>query len=317
MCSGTNPRIPSATGDVPRFIGNEHPIKTIADWQIRREQILSGMQAAMGPFPDRNHLPSLDLEIVATEERPKHRRLTVRFTTEGTERWSAYLYLPKGQRPDERRPGIVALHPTNAVGKGVCDGQSEAPNRAYGRELADRGYVVIAPDYPSFGDAKDYDFEHDAYTSGTMKGIAVHQRAIDLLQSRSEVDPDRIAAIGHSLGGHNAIFLGVVDTRIKAVVTSCGWCPFHDYYAGKIAGWTSSRYMPLLKTTYELDPNRVPFDFYELVAAIAPRAFFSCSPEHDANFAVAGVRKAIPPQQRSTSYMACQIICVLSIQMPA
>ncbi len=186
------------------------------------------------------------------------------------------------------------MHPTNAVGKGVCDGQSEAPNRAYGRELADRGYVVIAPDYPSFGDAKDYDFEHDAYTSGTMKGIAVHQRAIDLLQSRSEVDPDRIAAIGHSLGGHNAIFLGVVDTRIKAVVTSCGWCPFHDYYAGKIAGWTSSRYMPLLKTTYELDPNRVPFDFYELVAAIAPRAFFSCSPEHDANFAVAGVRKAIP-----------------------
>ncbi len=49
--------------------GNEHPIKTIADWQIRREQILSGMQAAMGSLPDRNHLPSLDVEIVATEER--------------------------------------------------------------------------------------------------------------------------------------------------------------------------------------------------------------------------------------------------------
>jgi hypothetical protein len=90
------------------------------------------------------------------------------------------------------------------------------------------------------------------------------------------------------------MFVGVFDTRIRVIVSSCGWTPFHDYYGGKIAGWTSDRYMPLLKTRYKLDPDRVPFDFYEVVAALAPRAFFSISPLHDSNFDVRGVKKAIP-----------------------
>ena len=50
----------------------------------------------------------------------------------------------------------------------------------------------------------------------------------------------------------------------------------------------------LLKTRYNLDPDRVPFDFYEVVAALAPRVFFSISPLHDSNFDVRGVKKAIP-----------------------
>lgn len=84
----------------------------------------------------------------------------------------------------------------------------------------------------------------------------------------------------------------VFDERLKVVVTSCGWTPFHDYYGGKIAGWTSDRYMPRLRTVYDLNPDRVPFDFYEVVAAIAPRALFSNSPTRDSNFDVAGVKKA-------------------------
>jgi len=126
-----------------------------------------------------------------------------------------------------------------------------------------------------------------------MKGIFNHMRCVDLLQSRAEVDPRRIGVIGHSLGGHNSMFVAVFDPRIKVIVSSCGWTPFHDYYGGKIAGWTSDRYMPLLKTKYELNPDRVPFDFYEVVAALAPRAFFSNSPLHDDNFAVVGVRRGI------------------------
>ena len=90
------------------------------------------------------------------------------------------------------------------------------------------------------------------------------------------------------------MFVGVFDPRIKVIVSSCGWTPFHDYYDGNIKGWTSDRYMPLLKTRYKLDPNRVPFDFYEVVAALAPRSFFSSSPLRDSNFDVRGVKKAIP-----------------------
>ncbi|NQT35900.1 MAG: dipeptidyl aminopeptidase, partial [Planctomycetes bacterium] len=37
---------------------------------------------------------------------------------------------------------------------------------------------------------------------------------------------------------------------------------------------------------------RVPFDFAEIVAALAPRPFFSNSPLGDGNFAASGVKKA-------------------------
>ena len=90
------------------------------------------------------------------------------------------------------------------------------------------------------------------------------------------------------------MFVGVFDTRLRVIVSSCGWTPFHDYYGGNIAGWTSDRYMPRLRDVYKLDPDLVPFDFYEVVAGLAPRPFFSNSPLRDDNFDVKGVKKAIP-----------------------
>jgi hypothetical protein len=77
-----------------------------------------------------------------------------------------------------------------------------------------------------------------------------------------------------------------------AVVSSCGFTPFPDYYQGNVKGWTSDRYMPRIRDTYALDAGRIPFDFPEVIASFAPRSFFSNSPVGDDNFAVAGVRRA-------------------------
>ena len=49
---------------------------------------------------------------------------------------------------------------------------------------------------------------------------------------------------------------------------------------------------------YSNDPRLVPFDFPELIAGIAPRAFFTSSPIGDANFEVSGVREAIQESSR-------------------
>ena len=271
--------------------GGVHPVNTPADWAKRRRQIVEGMQLAMGPLPSRVKPSPLDLRVRDQADGEGFTRLSIDFATEKNDRLPALLYRPKTRRLT-KRPAILALHPTSPLGKHRVTKKGGVPNRAYAYELAKRGYVVIAPDYPSFGDYA-YDFESDDYVSGTMKGIFNHMRCVDLLQSLPEVDPGRIGAIGHSLGGHNAMFVGVFDPRIKVVVSSCGWTPFHDYYGGNIKGWTSDRYMPLLKTRYNLDPNRVPFDFYEVVAALAPRSFFSSSPLRDSNFDVRGVKKAI------------------------
>ena len=105
------------------------------------------------------------------------------------------------------------------------------------------------------------------------------------------VDPERMGVIGHSLGGHNAIFTAAFDERLRAVVTSCGFTPFPDYYGGDLTGWTSRTYMPRIRDVYGCDPARMPFDFPEVVASLAPRGFFASAPVADGNFAVAGVRR--------------------------
>ena len=138
----------------------------------------------------------------------------------------------------------MALHPTSALGKGVVAGLGPQRHRSYGVELAQRGYVVIAPDYPSFGDLAKFDFHAARHPSGTLQAVVNHMRCIDYLCTRGDVVSHRIAAIGHSLGGHNAIFLGVFDPRVAIIVSSCGLTPFHDYYGGKLQGSAQDRYMP-------------------------------------------------------------------------
>jgi hypothetical protein len=49
--------------------------------------------------------------------------------------------------------------------------------------------------------------------------------------------------------------------------------------------------MPRIRDVYELNPAKMPFDFTEVLAALAPRPCLAIAPLHDANFAVAGVRE--------------------------
>jgi dienelactone hydrolase len=270
--------------------GQERPVASPEDWARRRAAILEGLEAAMGPLPDRTKLEPPTATIGRPEALDGCQRLALELTVAPNERVPAHLYLPPPVQASARRPAVLALHQTTAIGKRDV-GEEGRPNRAYGLELAQRGYVVLAPDYPSFGDYP-HDFAADGYVSGTMKGIFNHLRCVDYLAARDDVDPERIGVIGHSLGGHNAMFAAAFDPRLKVIVSSCGWTPFHDYYGGKLAGWTSDRYMPRIRDVYGSDPDHVPFDFHEVVAALAPRPFFSNSPLGDDNFDAAGVRKA-------------------------
>lgn len=286
--------------------GVVQPVKTTADWNKKRLQILDGMQAAMGCLPDRSNLPPLDVKIRESVDFENYVRQTISFCAAENEIVPAYLYVPLRRNDAEKKPvktaAILALHPTGMPGKRLVDGENPLKNRAYARELARRGYVVIAPDYPSYGELADYDFKNDRYESGTMKGIFNHIRCVDLLQAREDVDPERIGVIGHSLGGHNAMFVAAFDERLKAVVSSCGWTEFEDYdigpsainvYGGRLGPWAQDRYIPLLRDRYQLEGDRFPFQLHEIVASFAPRAFFSCSPLRDSNFDVAGVDKGI------------------------
>ncbi len=278
--------------------GQEQPVKTIDDWELRRRDILTGIEATMGTLPDRSKLGPVAYEVVLGSDMPVNTftRVRLRIDVGDGDVLSAWLMVPRGLR--DRAPAVLALHQTNgALGKDEVVGLGGSANLHYGFELVQRGYIVLAPDYPTLGKYQ-YDFEKDRFVSGSMKGIWNHMRCIDLLSERDDVDPDRIGAIGHSLGGHNAIFLAVFDPRVKAIVTSCGWTPFHDYYGGDLTGWTGERYVSRIRDVYGQDPDRVPWDYYEMIAALAPRGFFTSSPLHDANFDVRGVKKAMPVIQQ-------------------
>jgi dienelactone hydrolase len=272
--------------------GASRPVKTVEDWNQRRAQIVVGVQEAMGKLPGEELCVPLDVQTLETTETPKYVRRKITYAVELGDRVPAYLLLPRGEKA--RRPAMLCLHQTTDIGKGEPAGLGGLPTLHYAHELAERGYVCIVPDYPSFGDYEfDFASARDRFPSGSLKAIWNNLRAVDLLESLEEVDPARIGVIGHSLGGHNAIFTAVFDQRLKAVVTSCGFTGFRHYYGGNLRGWTSDRYMPRIRDVYANDPRRVPFDFHELVAAIAPRAIFVSAPVRDDNFAVAGVREVV------------------------
>src|SRR5262245_25712754 len=226
--------------------GKEQPVKSPADWQKRRTHILAGMQEAMGPFPDASRKVPLDIKVEAEEKGEGFVRRKLTFAVEKGDRVPAYLFVPTardGERPG-KRPAVLCLHQTINLGKGEPAGLGGNANLHYALHLAQRGYVTFVPDYPSFGDYH-YDFAKSDYKSGSMKAIWNNMRAVDLLQSLPEVNSERIGVIGHSLGGHNAMFTAAFDVRLKVIVSNCGFTSFPKYYSGNLRGWTSARYMPL------------------------------------------------------------------------
>lgn len=274
--------------------------KTTLEWQKQQEKIREAMSKVMGDLPAINPDFGFDLRFIDTLESETYFRYHLSFAAIADERVTIYLYIPKG-KDNEKIPAILALHPTGELGKRIVDGEGLS-NRSYARELAERGYIVIAPDYPGFGELSDFDFQSSHYASGTITGIFYHMRCLDLLAQLEEVDPDRLGVIGHSLGGHNAMFVAAFDPRLKVIVSSCGWTPFKYYdigpsaeerFGGRLGPWAQDKYMPRIRNQYQLDETKIPFDFPEIIGVLAPRPFFSNSPVNDANFSSAGVKEGI------------------------
>ncbi|MBL8850785.1 MAG: alpha/beta fold hydrolase, partial [Planctomycetaceae bacterium] len=169
-------------------------------------------------------------------------------------------------------------------------GLGGSPNLHYALELSQRGYITLSPDFPSLGEYEWKLADHPQYASGTMQAIWNHIRAVDLLASLPEVDAQRMGVIGHSLGGHNAMFLGAFEPRLKVIVSSCGFTRFHK---DDLPSWTGERYMPRIASVYNNDPDRMPFDFAEIVGTFAPRAFFASAATGDDDFDVTGVKEVM------------------------
>lgn len=79
-----------------------------------------------------------------------------------------------------------------------------------------------------------------------------------------------------------------------------------DGAAGAVPGqqikpWAQDKYMPRIDTVYGNDPKRLPFDFTDVLAIIAPRAVYIHAALDDSNFFVSSVRQCVATARRAVA----------------
>jgi predicted esterase len=152
-------------------------------------------------------------------------------------------------RPEDssrRRPAVIVLHGTGGTkegSKGLLEG------------LAKRGFVAVAIDGRYHGERNGGAKGTEAYNRAIIRAWRSKPgqpqehpfyydtcwdvwRTIDYLQTRSDVDPERIGLIGFSKGGIETYLAGAVDERVKvaipAISVQCfNWGLEHDRWQGR------------------------------------------------------------------------------------
>lgn len=270
--------------------GKPQPVKTLDDWAKRRAEIFRGIESVMGKLPGKEKIVPLDMQVEEEVDGGDYVRRLITYVSEPNCRTPAYLLIPKDVLAGKKKaPGILALHSTNMeIGHGTIVGLGKTPNRGYAQELAERGYVVLAPNYPIMAKYNP-DIKALGWESGTLKAVWDNIRGLDVLESLPFVEGKKFGAIGHSLGGHNSVYTAVFDPRIVAVVSSCGLDSYLDYMGGDPSrwdpekGWCQTRYM-LKLADYKGRLEEIPFDFHEMIATLAPRHMLIVAPVKDGNF---------------------------------
>ncbi len=266
-------------GDIRSLPGN------LADWQERRQIIRRVIRRSIGAPAMKP--PPFDLKTLATGQLDAYERCLIEYAVEKGERVEAYLCVPKVDR--RPLPAVLVLHQTSPEGKGEAAGITGDGSLAFAADLAGRGYVTLAPDSITAGeridrfgafDTRGYYLRHpDLSAMGKMLYDA--RRAVDLLVHMEGVDPNRIGAVGHSLGAEVALMLAAFDERVQATVSSCGYATFEaerNRLRWARDHWFS--YMPKLRPVF-LRGQLPHWDWGDVIRLVAPRSFYQHTARED------------------------------------
>jgi hypothetical protein len=266
--------------------GKETPIRGPLAWGQRRAHILAAVQKVLGELPDSHQRVPLDYKVLEETAGDGYVCKKITYGSDLNSRAYAWLLIPNNVRRGS--PAVLCLHDDYRGGKDKVTGVLHA------HELARRGHVCLVPDYPSYrGNASDFAALARTYASGTMNAIWDNIRGVDLLETLPEVDCKRIGILGHELGGRTALLTAAFDSRIAAVVSSCGFTEFASYKKGHLKELASAREMPRIREVYQSNPSLIPFDFGEVLATLAPRPVFISAPLDDKIMNVEGVKRAV------------------------
>ncbi|MFC7215844.1 alpha/beta fold hydrolase [Saliphagus sp. GCM10025334] len=205
------------------------------------------------------------------------------------ERVEGDLYYPQStdsDRPDEQLPAIVWLHPyayNTGYGAG---GRGQVPVEG----ATDRGFALYAYDQLGFGtriEEGEHFYERHPNWSKMGKLVDDALAAVETLSALECIDDDRIFVLGYSLGATVGLYAAALDERIAGVASVGGFAPFRTSdseaeRANAVIGRLSHMHglQPRLGL-FRDDPERVPFDFHEVLGLIAPRPTLEVAPSLD------------------------------------
>jgi len=222
------------------------------DWQHELRQKLRDLLA---PWPE--PVP-LSPETVQLSDEGDHWREKIILSSHAHMEIPCYLLRPKeGSFP---RPAILALH-GHGRGKSEVVGLVESATRqGYGLQMVRAGYVVITFDFFPFGtriETEKANLEYDlcsftlcqsllwGYNLLTLNLFDAF-RVLDYIETRPEVDPQRMGVIGCSYGGTTSMYAAILDRRIKAAVLSCSLGEYrgHGIEGDDITGICGAQVVP-------------------------------------------------------------------------
>jgi len=268
--------------------------RTVEEARPWQRKLRRKLVQLLGGFPAK-HSP-LRPQVIGTDEFDHYTRQRVLLQSRSNMAVFGYFLLPKPP-PADPAPAVLCLH---GHGRGVDDivgiEENGSQRKAYGAyqsdfalQCVDHGYAAFAIEQLAFGRRRDEKAKKAGAGSSscqpaagaalllgqTMIGWRVYDamRSLDYLQSRPEVDPSRIAAMGISGGGTTAFHLAAVDQRVAVAVVSGYFNTFKD---------------SILSMSHCMD-NYVPgilryAEMYDLAGLIAPRCLFAESGTKDGIF---------------------------------
>ncbi|MCP5524938.1 MAG: PD40 domain-containing protein [Verrucomicrobiales bacterium] len=156
--------------------------------------------------------------------------------------------LPREVQPPV--PAVVCIHGHGGTRNSVHDRGSIY--KGFAAELADRGWVTVAVNVG----------QHEVYEADrTLMGERLWDlmRCVDYVSTLPQTDTHRIGCAGLSLGGEMAMWLGAMDPRIRATVSSGFLTTMDQMEQNHCMCW-------------KLDGLRELVDYADIYSLIAPRA---------------------------------------------
>ena len=176
--------------------------------------------------------------------------------------------------------------------------------------LTKRGFAVLAFDQIGFGArVRGARYFYQRYPKWSLMGKMVldTRAAIDAVSALDVVDSSRVYLVGYSLGAKVSLLTAALDDRVKAIAAVSGVDPLRldtpDKGTEGIRQYSHLHGLLPRLGFFVGHGSRLPFDYDEVLAAIAPRPVLLVAPTLDRYAQVADVRLEVEQARKIYSLL--------------